>query len=274
MGLVMGNLSRIFISLPFLVGAFAAAPQAVSTAAAAPLQPKDALRILAHANAADAKCTYLNSADHDELSGYVAKAEVAAAKRHGVDVARTAIKRGRAAGKAMACGSTSRELVAAALDAARAAMAAVRSGHTRRQARNAQDSRRRPAGPTRLVPDTAARLRPTHDDAVVVEQASLAPATAAKAARPARPDDLRLAGYSTVVAGYYLERRCRHLSRADAYAFWQAVVKRHAAALASAGPTAVADAKARASARAGRLAGAGCNARTAAIVRKAYSRVR
>lgn len=111
----MLRLARFLLTVPVLVLPIAAA--------ASTLSAEQGLSVLAKAKANDAKCGFLSKKEHAELSGYLARAEVASQGLMSGKAANTAIRKGRDAGKAASCGEASRNDVEETLSAARLAVA-------------------------------------------------------------------------------------------------------------------------------------------------------
>ena len=82
----------------------------------------------------------------------------------------------------------------------------------------------------------------------------------------------RAGQYSKLAAAYYVERRCKHLSHAQAVDFWKRVVNMHNQVLTRQGPDALAAAKSRAIATAN--ASSRCSQNTAKFVRASYRRIK
>jgi hypothetical protein len=78
----------------------------------------------------DNKCNVLTVSERDELSNYVALAEVAAAEKTTVDVTRSALAAGRTQGLAATCGSEASHEVKETLTAARDAINAAEENDT------------------------------------------------------------------------------------------------------------------------------------------------
>lgn len=231
----MRTASKIILSLPLLAAAWMVGIGSMR-AAVQNLQPSEAVELLARSEAIDAKCQYLSNTEHQELRDYVARAEVAVAAQTSVERAGNAISRGSAAGSTTACGRNSEITVRATMDAARRAIAAARS------------------------PQQAA--------------ASSRPQTQAVALRskPSAREAGKTARYSRLAAAYYIERRCKHLSHAQAVDFWKRIVRMHKAVLSSQGPDALTRAKSRAIAKANSMRR--CNANSAKLVRSSYRTIK
>lgn len=111
----MLRLARFLLTVPVLVLPI--------SAAASTLSAEQGLSVLAKAKASDAKCGFLSKKEHSELSGYLARAEVASQGLMSGKTANAAIRQGRDAGKAGKCGEAARNDVEETLAAARLAVA-------------------------------------------------------------------------------------------------------------------------------------------------------
>lgn len=195
----MAALARRLITLPLLMVPLLGL--GLKPAPAATVAALEALTILARAKASDAKCHILSVGAREELSNYLARAEVAAARNASVSAARSAIAAGQAEGKAADCKSPATAAdVKETLTAAREAIAAADRGGT------AQPVRQAPAA----EPDDT----------------------------PGGPGSL--GRYTRLAKSYYLERHCRMLSRREQTAFWKAIVRLHHATVAANGKAPVA----------------------------------
>jgi hypothetical protein len=162
---------------------------------------EEAVRLLSKAQAEDRRCGFLSGAERSELSRYADRARAAATAQSSALAARGGAAAGMSEGRASGCSEDLRADVRETLEAARAAAA---------EANRASAPR---------------------------------PASAALAAggRDDPPATVRGLGfYASVVGAYYLERRCRSLSRSDAERFWKGVVRIHREAMAEHGQAAVA----------------------------------
>ncbi len=240
----MSKFKGLVVSLPLLVIPLGLAMSSVVKAETVNVGPSGAVKLLSQSNAVNGKCNYLPASQKSELSGYLAKAEIAAASMDGTRQARTARKQGAKLGKQMACNSESQELVAATLDAARRAMRAAVAQKKRSRVKTAK---RRPAP-------------------YVVKKVKIDPSLPRATIFTKKGS---LTRYRKLTAAYYLERRCQHLSRAQAVDFWKRIVARHNAVLSKYSTSQVAKAK-RDAETAANAQGA-CGARTAQIVRAGYA---
>lgn len=135
-----------------------------ASASAAPIGPEKATELLARAWMINHRCNVLTPAERDELTGLVARAEIALAGKRSVAAARAAMGRGRAAGTSAACGFESAKAVRDILQAAKVATVAADMDLS-------VDSE---------VPPQAQKLAPaampaTQDRAVAIEQPQPAP---------------------------------------------------------------------------------------------------
>ncbi|MDH3741019.1 MAG: hypothetical protein OER56_05420 [Hyphomicrobiales bacterium] len=229
----MRTASKFVVSLPLLAGAWVVGIGTMS-AAVQDLRPSEAVELLARSEAIDAKCQHLTSAEHQELRDYVARAEVAVAGQTSAKRAGNAVTKGAAAGKTTACGRDSEITVRATMDAARRAIAA--------------------------------------SDESQPQVASNTQTAALRTNAPARRANASTASYSRLAAAYYVERRCRHLSHAQAVDFWKRIVRLHNAVLSAQGPDALSRAKSRAIAKAKKMRR--CNANSAKLVRISYRTIK
>ena len=119
----MLKLSQFLITLPLLalpLAAISAKPVLAETVGL-----ERALELLAKSVVVDNKCNVLTVSERDELSNYVAKAEVAAAEKTTVDVTRSALSAGQSQGRAETCGEEASQEVKETLTAAREAINAA-----------------------------------------------------------------------------------------------------------------------------------------------------
>lgn len=227
----MLRFSQLLITLPLVaLPLWGFAPKAAAEA----VTQLDALRLLAKSRAADGKCKTLPAAEADELNGYLARAEIAAASRNSVSEVRSTIALGKALGDTASCSAATSEEIGATLNAARQAMAAIEP-------------------------------RPAKEEAEVV--ASPAPRRAAPTPSPETRNRNSLAAYGRHAFAYYVERRCEYLSRRDIRSFWTAIIREHKAALGAYGGPAVARTLRRARAQAEEI---GCDAAGRQLVRSEY----
>ena len=119
----MLKFSQFLITLPILALPLAALASNPTLAETVGLER--ALELLAKSVVVDGKCNVLTVSERDELSNYVAKAEVAAAEKTTVNVTRSALSAGQSQGRAAACGAMASQEVKEILTAAREAVHAA-----------------------------------------------------------------------------------------------------------------------------------------------------
>jgi hypothetical protein len=226
----MPRFTKRVITLPLLALALAGLAPA---AGAEPVTQLDALRLLAKSHATNGKCKTLSPGDADELNGYLARAEIAAASRHSVSEVQSSISLGRALGHSTMCSDRSKAEVGSILAAARQAMAEA-------------------ADPPR---------------AAVQDEPPPARSEKIKLRGIDAQRHVSLAGYGRQAFAYYVERRCEYLSRRQIRAFWAAIVREHRAALGAYGGAAVARTLRRVRVQAERM---GCDAAGRQLVQSEY----
>lgn len=196
------RLSRFLITLPLIAAPVLAL---VPRAGLAAMEPIEALQQLAKSKAADVKCNVLGNAERDELSFYLARAEVAVTRTMPVSDVQGSLASGRITGANAACDTDGRREIAATLAAARRAMAAAET------------------------PRAAKRPPRMASKSILAGTQSLAFA--------APRDDL--GRYGRQAMAYYLERRCTHLSGFKTRDFYNRIIARHQAAVRAYGRPAV-----------------------------------
>jgi hypothetical protein len=116
----MLKFSQFLVTLPLL--ALPLAVVGAKPALAETVGLERALELLAKSVVVDNKCNVLTVFERDELSNYVAKAEVAAAEKTTVAVTRSALSAGQSQGQAETCGTEASREVKETLTAAREAI--------------------------------------------------------------------------------------------------------------------------------------------------------
>ena len=116
----MLKFSQLLITLPVL--AFPLSALVTKPALAETVGVERALELLAKSAVVDNKCNVLTVSERDELSTYVAKAEVAGAERTTLEVTRSALASGRKTGLSVFCGAQASKEVEETLIAAREAI--------------------------------------------------------------------------------------------------------------------------------------------------------
>lgn len=234
--------------LRWLTPLIAAAPllmmQLAVPAKAETVAVNEAVRLLAKARAADLKCEIFNADERDELSSYVARAEVAAVERGTVTAAQTALKQGGAEGEAAPCGGVLAKEARDTLAAARKAIAAADASE--------DDQAAEEPGPLPSKAKIETAQKPKLEDT------------------PLKQEGL-MARYAAAAEAYYVERRCTYLSRREVGEFYAAIVSNHRAAVKRFGVSAVKAAIAKAESRAARQR---CNSAAETRIASAYRTLR
>lgn len=213
-----------------------AACSATTSAVAEEIAAEQAVAVLKRAETVDARCKFLTSEMHDELSDYTARAELAAATQVSAKAARNAMAQGKAhAGKAQ-CDEATAADITATLYAAREAVATTGTAK----------------------PVIVAAANPPENSATDAKAADIKTAdTKAKAGKskqakaippqdrtttvesPPRNGRGSLSRYAKLVGSYYIERKCRHLSPGQDFRYWKSIGRIHRATVAASGPAAV-----------------------------------
>ena len=191
---------------------------ALHNAASAQTVPAEqATQLLARSQALDEKCKFLTSSQHDELSAFVAKAEVAMVAKSSVKTAKALIESGRAEGKAAACSETERANAVEIIIAAHQATS-----------RKVQISQAPAPAKSAVVATKVDASKPV---IAAVEQ-PIAVTT------PVQTNS-GLNQYAQLTEHYYLARRCNSMSVGSINSLYKKVVSTHHNVVASYGVAAV-----------------------------------
>jgi hypothetical protein len=159
-----------------------------------------AAQLLAKTQVVDAKCHYLASSQHDELSSLVARAEVALASQSDVASTKSTMAAGRAAGRSALCNEVVKaeveSVLAVAMQAAQAAPSAVNNDQ-------AQGS------------------------SVTISTQPMTPKAEPFSPAPKRKISGGLETYAAMTERYYRARRCFSMPRGQMNSFYQEVVATH-----------------------------------------------
>ncbi len=192
----------------------------VSTVAAASIGAETAAELLAKAQAADSKCHYLQAAEHDELAGLVAKAEVALAAQTDVATTKATMATGRERGRSAACTSDLRAEVDAVLKDAK--VASQSSGQTAQATPAAAEPIQQ--NPVQNTDRIARKPKPEPVVATAIDS----------------PSGLSLDRYAAMTKRYYWARRCNSMPHFSMVSFYHDVVATHYRVVKSFGVRAVA----------------------------------
>ncbi len=187
------------------------------TASAEPIAAEQATQLLARSQALEEKCKFLSAAQRDELSAFVAKAEVAMVARSSVKATKTLISVGRAQGNAAACNDVERADIVDIISAAQQA--------TSRKIQMVQTT-----APTKPIALATKIEKPKPLFSVfkkpIVETKS-------------EPVQSGLGQYAQLTQRYYLARRCNSMSNAAINSLYKNVVSTHRNVVATFGVPAV-----------------------------------
>jgi len=174
-----------------------------------------AAQLLAKTQVVDSKCHYLDSAQHDELSSLVAKAEVALASQSDVGTTKSTMAAGRAAGRSAVCSDMIKAEVESVLSAALQASQMSGSAVNPEQAK----------GSTVTISSQPTPNLQTSESANADAKRKISGG---------------LETYAAMTERYYKARRCFSMPRNQMNSFYQEVVATHQAMVKTYGVKAVA----------------------------------
>ncbi len=185
-------------------------------------QAQQAIKLLARSESLDLKCNFLKSADRDELTALMARAELAMAKRTSVDITKSAMAIGHASGKNATCTDAEHADLNVILSSAKQAAAQVSVPPVQEQV-------------AAIVPPKPAAqpLKPPRIKVILNAEAASEP-------KIKSPTKAGLAQYASLTERYYLARRCGSMSAREISGFYQTVINTHQAVLSTFGRNAVA----------------------------------
>jgi hypothetical protein len=163
----------------------------------ATLAAEQATELLARSQAIQQKCKFLNANQNQQLSSFVAKAEIAMVSKSSTKAAKTIIANGRAQGQKATCSDVERADIVDVLNAAQQATAASKPAASK------------PAKIEKPIQIVAAAKKP-----------ALEPVQ-----KPVRADGL--ANYAQLTKRYYLARRCNSMSTGAISSLYRNVVATH-----------------------------------------------
>jgi hypothetical protein len=207
------NRSATLTSLIFSALALAM-PLSVS---AEPVAAEQATQLLARSQALEEKCKFLTMAQRDELSAFVAKAEVAMVAKSSVKSTKSLINNGRAQAKTATC-----------TDAERADIVDIISAAQQATSRKAQMVQTPVANKPVALATQVERPKPLNSifKKPIVE---------------VKPEPIKsgLGQYAQLTKRYYLARRCNSMSNSSINSLYKNVVSTHRTVVASFGVPAV-----------------------------------
>ena len=186
-------------------------------ASAEPIAAEQATQLLARSQALEEKCKFLSAAQHDELSAFMARAEVAMVTRTSAKAAKLLISSGRAQAKGAMCTNAERMDIVDILGAAQQA--------TMHKIQTAQMS---PPVKPAAMPAQSEKPKPMfaklNKPAVEVKSVTTKP---------------KLNQYAKLAERYYLARRCNSMSISSINSLYKTVVSTHRDVIVSFGVPAV-----------------------------------
>ena len=215
----------LVICFPLLAALGPFAPAVAGMAAA------DATALLAKTQALDKRCNILSSEARQELQDFVARAEIALAEMQSVQVARTALAKGRASGKIGDCGPEQANLVNQVLDEARKGAGASA------QSPVAVEASADPA----ITPKQEVAVLTTADEPLKKPKPKPAKTPLLAKLDGQKPTTLqkpvkapkKLSQYAGLAQKYYLARRCNTMGTAAIQRLYGTVLSSHRQAMAS-----------------------------------------
>jgi hypothetical protein len=186
-------------------------------ASAEPIAAEQATQLLARSQSLEEKCKFLLPAQRDELSAFVAKAEVAMVARSSVKATKALINVGRAQGKAAACNDAERADVVDIISAAQ-------------QATSRKIQMVHAPAPTQPIAL-----------ATKIEKPKPLFSVFKKPIVETKPEPIKsgLGQYAQLTQRYYLARRCNSMSYGSINSLYKNVVSTHRLVVASFGVPAV-----------------------------------
>ncbi len=186
-------------------------------------QARHAIELLARSQTLDTKCKFLGAADHDDLSGLLARAELALAQRTTVTITKQTLEQGRNAGQSASCSGAEQAQIALILSSAKQAAAKAPVAAVPQQVVQAS-----PTKPWRLL-----KKAPQIKVVINADEPTKLKVTQQKT--------VGLLQYANITERYYLARRCGTMSPRKISGFYQTVVNTHQSVLSIYGRAAVAD---------------------------------
>jgi hypothetical protein len=226
------RLIPLLISLPVLVGL----AQASQPVLAKTMDATDATMLLAKSHALDMKCNILGEGDGQQLSDYVARAEISLAEKVSVSAARKAIASGREAGKSAACDDASRKLVGDVLAAAKTAVETPVIAEKPIVTAEPEKPETTALAVAEPAPQPAPVVAKPKKPIIAAKPVKLAkPVKIEKTDKPAKPVKVKsgLQGYAKVAETYYAAMKCGNMSRGQMSKLYKAVLASHQQAVAN-----------------------------------------
>ncbi len=187
------NRTAIFTSIFLVSFSTFSLQQTLATTLAA----EQATEMLARAQAIQQKCKFLTASQNEELSSFIAKAEIAMVSKSSTKFTKTIIANGRAQGQKAACSDVERADVIDVIIAAQQATAG----------------------------NKAAESKPVRIEKPILIIPATKKSTSEPKQKPAHADGL--AQYAQLTKRYYLARRCNSMSMGSINSLYKSVVATH-----------------------------------------------
>lgn len=204
----MKFVSRLAFTTPLLLSIVLLGNQSSSFAAV--MGAEEATKLLARSQALEEKCKFLTHSQHDELSAFVAKAEIAMVAKSSAATAESIIESGHAAGKNAVCNHAAHADIVNIINAANLATSAATQANLKLAST--------PVAPKYVM---VAATQVENSDVVkpVEKNAKLMP--------DHFPKNIRLNHYADITQRYYLARRCNTMSYGSISSLYKDVVSTH-----------------------------------------------
>lgn len=190
-----------------------------SSAFAAVIGAEEATKLLAKSQSIEEKCKFLTASQHDELTAFVAKAEIAMVAKSSTSTAKSIIAAGRASGKNALCTDAERADIVDIISAAHQATSASAQAN--------------PAPST-----TAERIAPQKTMVAATPNAKPIGKTP-KLITERVPQTGGLNSYAALTQRYYIARRCKSMTYGSITGLYKEVVFSHRNMVANFGVPAV-----------------------------------
>ena len=186
---------------------------------AAVIGAEEATKLLAKSQSVEEKCKFLTASQHDELSAFVAKAEIAMVAKSSTENAKSIIASGRASGQNASCSDFELAEIVDIIGAAHQATSVT-----------AQSSPLPTSAPERVVPKKTMVSEIPASKPIEKTQKLIDLNT---------PQTAGLSRYAALTQRYYIARRCKTMSYGSITGLYKNVVSTHKNVVASYGVSAV-----------------------------------
>ena len=208
---------------------------------AAAIGPEKATELLARSQAINTKCGILAEPEQQELSDFVARAELSLAQKVSVKAAKAALTKGRALGRSALCDDASAQSVRDVLKAARQAADGMMDGSAvTTEPDLAPTVKAATDAVLASIEKPVVQPKPLPKAEKKVVALSEAPQTAKPVKKTEKPAEAAGGGsYGVLAENYYRELRCKSMPYKKVSAMYARVVREHKLATAAQGKQAV-----------------------------------